>query len=246
MMMGSKLSMQLPVLAKGGTVRARSKVLARSRVVTRPGGVAKSAAQLGVGVATAVLVAACASGGSSSSSSSAPATGAASSAPAASSAAAGGSGGTVITTATSSGMTFLVDGSGKALYLWVKDGSGSSACSGACAGAWPPVMATGTVTASGSAMASDLGTITRSDGSKQVTYAGHPLYYFVGDSGPGEAHGQGNDGFGAKWWLVSPTGADVTASVTTFTAGASSVGGGSSPSAPAPATSSASAGGGWS
>ena len=92
-----------------------------------------------------------------------------------------------------------------------------SACSGACAGAWPPVTTTGTVTASGGAKSSDLGTITRSDGTKQVTYDGHPLYFFSGDSGPGTASGQGNDGFGAKWWLVSPSGSDVTSAVSAFT-----------------------------
>ena len=75
------------------------------------------------------------------------------------------------------------------------------------------------MTAAGSAKASDLGTITRSDGTKQVTYDGHPLYYFVGDSGPGTATGQGSDGFGAKWWLVSPTGSDITASVSSFSVG---------------------------
>jgi hypothetical protein len=100
------------------------------------------------------------------------------------------------------------------------------------------VTATGTVTAAGGAQASDLGTITRSDGTKQVTYDGHPLYYFSGDSGSGTASGQGSDGFGAKWWLVSPSGSDVTASVSSFTAG-----GGSAPAAPAP--SSAKAGGGY-
>ena len=68
------------------------------------------------------------------------------------------------------------------------------------------------------AKASDLGTITRSDGTKQVTYDGHPLYYFAGDSGPGTATGQGSDNFGAKWWLVAPTGSDVTGSVSSFTA----------------------------
>ena len=88
------------------------------------------------------------------------------------------------------------------MYLWVKDTGDASQCSGACAGAWPPVPATGSVTAGGSAVASDLGTITRSDGTKQVTYDGHPLYYFSGDSGSGTATGQGSDGFGAKWWLV--------------------------------------------
>jgi hypothetical protein len=111
------------------------------------------------------------------------------------------------------------------------------------------VTTTGTATASGSAKASDLGTITRSDGSKQVTYDGHPLYYFSGDSGAGMATGQGNDGFGAKWWLVAPTGSDVTASVSSLTASASSGSGASAPAAPAPAApapSSQSAGGGWS
>jgi hypothetical protein len=96
-------------------------------------------------------------------------------------------------------------------------------------------------------VASDLGTITRSDGTKQVTYDGHPLYYFAGDSGAGTATGQGSDGFGAKWWLVSPAGADVTASVSSFTAGSSNGGGTpSSPASPSPSTSKSSAAGGWS
>jgi hypothetical protein len=96
------------------------------------------------------------------------------------------------------------------------------------------VTTTGAPTASGSATASELGTITRSDGTKQVTYDGHPLYYFSGDSGAGTATGQGSDGFGAKWWLVAPSGSDVTASVTSFTAGGSS--------APAASTSAGSGG----
>jgi hypothetical protein len=136
------------------------------------------------------------------------------------------------------------------VYLWVKDTGDMSTCDGACAGAWPPVTTTATATASGSAKASDIGTITRSDGTKQVTYDGHPLYYFSGDSGPGTATGQGSDGFGAKWWLVAPTGSDVTAGVTSFTAGGSA-GAPAAPAAPAPASTPASApassaGGSWS
>jgi predicted lipoprotein with Yx(FWY)xxD motif len=208
-------------------------------MVKRMSAPARLAAGVGGAVGVAVLVAACASG--SSSSAAAPAASSPAAAGSSSAAASGsGSGSTEITTATSSGDTFLTDGSGRAVYLWVKDSGGTSACSGACAGAWPPVTATGTVTAAGSAKASDLGTITRSDGTKQVTYDGHPLYYFSGDSGPGTATGQGNDGFGAKWWLVGPSGSDVTASVSSFTAGAAA------PAAPAPATSASSAGGGWS
>ena len=211
---------------------------------------ARVAAAVGGAVGVALLVAACGSGSSSTSApaTSAPATSApASSAPAggssASAAAAGGSASTVITTASSSAGTFLTNGSGRAVYLWVKDGNGMSACSGACAGAWPPVTTTGTVTASGGAKASDLGTITRSDGTRQVTYDGHPLYFFAGDSGAGMASGQGSDSFGAKWWLISPSGGDVTAAVGSFTTDGS----GSSPAPSAPAaTHSSSAGGGWS
>jgi predicted lipoprotein with Yx(FWY)xxD motif len=136
----------------------------------------------------------------------------------------------VITTKAGSAGTFLTDGSGRTVYLWVKDGTGSSACSGACAALWPPVTTGGSPTASGSAKASDLGTITRSDGAKQVTYDGHPLYYYAGDSGAGQTNGQGTDSFGAKWWLVAPAGTSIT-----------TTGSGTTPSAPA-----SSAGGGWS
>ncbi|HEY6497584.1 MAG TPA: hypothetical protein VIZ43_30260, partial [Trebonia sp.] len=75
---------------------------------------------------------------------------------------------------------------------------------------------------------------------------GHPLYTFSGDSGPGTATGQGNDGFGAKWWLVSPAGSDVTATVSSFTAGAAAAP--AAPAAPAstPSSGSSSAAGGWS
>jgi predicted lipoprotein with Yx(FWY)xxD motif len=152
----------------------------------------------------------------------------------------------VITTASSSGGQFLTDGSGKAVYLWVKDSGGQSACSGSCVGAWPPVPATGTVTATGGAQASDLGTLTRSDGTTEVTYKGHPLYYFAGDSAAGQANGQGSDSFGAKWWLVSPAGDDVTASVSSFTPGNSGSGSSAPAATPSAPATSKSAGGGWS
>ena len=193
----------------------------RNSRVKRMSAPAKLATGVGGAVGVALLAAACSSAGSSSStpaaSSSAPASASApSSAPASGGASA--SGATVIKTASAAGSTFLTDGSGRAVYLWAKDTSGMSACTGACAGAWPPVTTTGTATASGSAKVSDLGTITRTDGTKQVTYDGHPLYYFVGDSGPGMATGQGSDNFGAKWWLVAPAGSDVTGTVSSFTA----------------------------
>ena len=196
------------------------------------------------GALAAATVAACSSAASSTAA--APAASPTGASPAAAGGSAAASGGTVITTAKSSAGTVLTNGSGKAVYVWTKDTGDMSNCNGACAGAWPPVTTTGTATAAGSAKASDIGTITRSDGTKQVTYDGHPLYYFAGDSGPGTASGQGSDGFGAKWWLVAPTGSDVTASVSTFTAAAT----GAAPAAPAPAApasspASSSAAGGW-
>ena len=214
-------------------------------------GRAKVAVGVGGALGAALLVAACSSAGSSSTAAAAPASPAGAGASTPSSGASAPSG-TVITTAKSSAGTVLVDATGRAVYLWAKDTGDMSNCSGACAGAWPPVTTTGTATATGGAKASDLGTITRSDGTKQVTYDGHPLYYFSGDSGPGTASGQGSDGFGAKWWLVTPTGSDVTASVTSFTAGGSAAAPAApaaapaAPAAPASAPAASSAGGSWS
>jgi predicted lipoprotein with Yx(FWY)xxD motif len=112
----------------------------------------------------------------------------------------------IVGTKTTSLGTFLVDGKGRSLYLWDADKGSMSACSGACAQAWPPLTAKATPKASGSVKTSLLGTTKRADGSAEVTYAGHPLYYFAGDTGPGQTAGQGNDGFGAPWWVVTPTG----------------------------------------
>jgi predicted lipoprotein with Yx(FWY)xxD motif len=185
----------------------RETVTMSASVGIRIPGTIRLGAGLTVALGAVLLTAACSSSGSSSSS--APASAGGSASPAA----AGGSG-LVITTKSGSAGAFLTDGSGRAVYLWVKDGKDSSACSGACAGAWPPVTATGAVTASGGVNMADLSTITTSGGAKQVVYDGHPLYYFSGDSGPGQVNGQGSDGFGAKWWLVDPAGTSITAAVT--------------------------------
>ena len=186
--------------------------------------------KLAIPLGSALLATACSSAATTSSPSSAPAAGSSASASTT---------GTVISTQAGSAGAFLTAGSGRAVYLWAKDGMNMSACSGACATAWPPVPATGTLTATGGAKASDLGTITRSDGTKQVTYDGHPLYYFVGDSAAGKTNGQGSDNFGAKWWLVASSGAKITASSDTAAAA----------NAAAPAASatsgSSNAGGGW-
>jgi len=178
--------------------------------------------KLAAPLAVALLAAAaCSSSGSSSGSTSSTSSPAAGSGSSASS--------TVITTKTSSGGSFLTNGAGRAIYLFMADSTGKSACSGACAAAWPPVIAAGQPTAAGGAQASDLSTITRSDGTKQVTYDGHPLYYFEGDTGPGTDKGQGLNGFGALWYLVAPSGSSITTAVTISgspSAPASSSGGG--------------------
>ncbi len=115
-----------------------------------------------------------------------------------------------IKTVTGRDGTYLTDTSGRALYMWVGDDPGKSNCSADCAGAWPPVVTGTAPRASGGAQSANLGTTTRSDGRKQVTYKGHPLYYFVVDSGPGTTKGQGSQSFGARWWLVAPSGAAIT------------------------------------
>jgi predicted lipoprotein with Yx(FWY)xxD motif len=106
----------------------------------------------------------------------------------------------------------LVNAKGQTLYLWQKDSGTTSACSGACASAWPPVTTTGTPTAGTGLTASMLGTTKRSDGTMQVTYGGHPLYTFVQDSSPGDANGEGSNAFGAPWYAVNAGGAKVVAS----------------------------------
>jgi len=104
----------------------------------------------------------------------------------------------------------LVDGSGKTVYLFVADKGTVSSCYTSCATIWPPMLTTGAPQAGTGAKASLLGTTTRTDGKVEVTYAGHPLYYFIQDKKAGDATGQGINGFGGLWWVVSPAGAAIT------------------------------------
>jgi len=103
----------------------------------------------------------------------------------------------------------LVDGAGKTIYLFGADTGSSSTCYTTCAQIWPPVLTSGPPQAGTGANASLLGTTTRTDGKTEVTYAGHPLYYFVQDKATGDTTGQGVNGFGGLWWVVSPSGAAV-------------------------------------
>jgi predicted lipoprotein with Yx(FWY)xxD motif len=105
----------------------------------------------------------------------------------------------------------LVNSSGRTLYLFKADSGSTSACTGACAAAWPPLLAKGKPTAGTGLTASKLGTITRSGGTNQVTYSGHPLYLFVKDHKPGDVTGQGVTAFGAAWFALNSAGTQVTA-----------------------------------
>lgn len=106
--------------------------------------------------------------------------------------------------------TILAAGSKKlTVYMFEGDKGSSSSCSGACASVWPPVTTSASPAASGGAMSADLGTIMRSDGATQVTYKGHPLYFFARDKDSGDAYGQGIKGFGADWYVLSPAGSKV-------------------------------------
>jgi predicted lipoprotein with Yx(FWY)xxD motif len=131
-----------------------------------------------------------------------------------------GSSAAALTTAKIGGTTVLTDARGVTLYWFVPDTSTKSNCNGSCAHYWPPVK--GPVTA-GSGVTGHLGTITRSDGSTQATYAGHPLYTYVGDTAPGQAKGNGLNLSGGVWHEVTVSGG----------------------AAPAPSTSASSAGGGY-
>jgi predicted lipoprotein with Yx(FWY)xxD motif len=117
--------------------------------------------------------------------------------------------GTTVKTVKSRLGTIIVDGRGRTLYLFEKDRRRHSACSGACAAYWPPLLTNGRPAAAGSAKQRLLGTLRRSDGRKQVTYNGHPLYRFVQDTKAGQTKGQDTHFFGGGWYVLSPSGKKV-------------------------------------
>jgi predicted lipoprotein with Yx(FWY)xxD motif len=96
------------------------------------------------------------------------------------------------------------------VYLFEADKGGASSCSGECASTWPPVS--GHPQASGQAVSSHLGTITKANGTTQVTYNGHPLYLYASDKDDGDTYGQGLKSFGASWYVLTPSGNKVDTS----------------------------------
>jgi predicted lipoprotein with Yx(FWY)xxD motif len=163
----------------------------------------------------AVVIAGCGGGGSSSSSSGSTAESGGETA----SATTGGSGGsgTIAGTEVSGLGTVLADSGGMTVYEFTEDSGTTSNCYGECEAAWPPVTASGKPTAGTGAMSADLGMTKRKDGTLQVTYKGHPLYTFSGDSAPGEANGQELDG---TWFALDEAGSPVEGKATAAASGA--------------------------
>ena len=116
---------------------------------------------------------------------------------------------TSVSTARSALGTILVDGKGRALYLFEKDKGARSSCSGACASVWPPVPAATVAHGAAGISAARLGSIRRADGRSEATYAGHPLYFYAGDTKPGLVTGQGLDQFGGGWYVLSADGRKI-------------------------------------
>jgi predicted lipoprotein with Yx(FWY)xxD motif len=104
----------------------------------------------------------------------------------------------------------LVSSQGRTLYMFSRDSGTMSACTGACAVNWPPLRASGKPTVGNGARASIVSTTARSNGKRQVTYNGHPLYLFKGDNKPGDTNGEGLTAFGGSWFALSPTGNQVS------------------------------------
>ncbi len=100
----------------------------------------------------------------------------------------------------------LTDGKGRALYLFEKEKTSKAACYGDCAKAWPVFRAHGTVKAGKGVARGKLGTTSRRGGRRQVTYRGHPLYYYVTDKAPGQVTCQNVSEYGGKWLVVAPSG----------------------------------------
>ncbi len=194
--------------------------------------------------AACVALAAAACGSSTPAASTAPpaataAPAASTAAPAASAAASPSAATVTLKTAQTSFGTVLTNGQGFTVYWFTADTATSSACRGACAAAWPPVIGMPQF-ASGIKLAGKLGEIMRSDGQVQATYDGHPLYLFAGGTAPGQVNGNGVNGFGALWWAIK-----ISTSTTASTTTAGNSGGGTSGSTGGGSTGGSGGGGGW-
>jgi predicted lipoprotein with Yx(FWY)xxD motif len=178
----------------------------------------RRATGLAAAALTVLAVAACASSSSSTTSA------ASSSTPAAGSTAspAASSSGSALKTTTIKGTAVLTNSAGDVLYWFVPDTSTKSNCNGSCASYWPPLKGPATA---GSGITGTLGVITRSNGTMQATYDGHPLYTYVGDTAPGQDKGNGLNESGGLWWAMTVSGAKLGSGATsTSTSGSGGYG----------------------
>ncbi len=177
----------------------------------------RTATPLAVLAVAAVAVAGCGSSKYSSGSSAANAypgetTGSATTASSAASTTSSGQGTTIAVKHASKLGTILAAGPKRlTVYMFEGDKGSRSSCNGACASVWPPVTTSSAPVVRG-ALSTELGTIARADGTTQVTYKGHPLYFFARDKDSGDAYGQGVHGFGANWYVLAPSGNKVDGS----------------------------------
>ena len=118
-------------------------------------------------------------------------------------------GGVTVKVAKSKLGAIVVDSRGMTLYDFPPDKAGKSTCYGACAALWPPLLTKTKPLAGVGVHTALLGTTKRKDGKLEVTYNGHPLYFFVQDRKPGQTTGQGVNQFGAPWWVLSPAGKEI-------------------------------------
>jgi predicted lipoprotein with Yx(FWY)xxD motif len=166
---------------------------------TSPAGGRRTSIGLSVAAAAVLLLAACNAGGAGAGSASASASSSTSSGSA-----------TVVNVGQTSLGSVLTGADGKTLYLFTKDSDGKSACGASCVGNWPPLtVAAGAAPSAGSGVTGALSTITRDDGSMQVTINGHPLYHYAADKAAGDTNGQGVKDI---WFAVTPSGDAVQAS----------------------------------
>jgi len=184
----------------------------------------------GIGGFGALVISACGSGTAATTApSAAPQTPVASAAPTTATSTAAPAAGVTLAVGHTSLGSFIVDGKGVSLYLFEADKGTKSTCYGDCATNWPPLVTSGGVAVSGGASMSLVGTTKRTDGTTEVTYNGHPLYYYAADaSTPGRAKGEELDQFGAEWYVVGANGNEVErkASSTSGSSSGSSSGGG--------------------
>jgi predicted lipoprotein with Yx(FWY)xxD motif len=178
----------------------------------------------GVVGAVGLIMLAAACGSSAASSTSAPAASTSAPAVAAPAASSGAAPLAVLKTEQTALGMVLTNAQGFTVYWFAKDSSTASACAGACAAAWPPVLGMPRAE-SGVKLGGTLGVIKRSNGTMQATFDGHPLYLFAGDQAPGQANGNGVDGFGALWYAFK-IGASTTANTGTSGGSGSSGSGG--------------------